>query len=128
MTILEPRIIRQSKIFKWVKALMGEEGAKNSKERAMRLLEEATEVAQAEGITIDECHNLIGHVYRKPVGEPFQEAGGVAITFGAYCAVKGFDPDEVEQVELDRLYSKPIEYYKARHQKKVEAGVATEPQ
>lgn len=54
-------------------------------ERAMRMLEEAAELAQALGVA-EEQFRLIGrHVWSKPKGEIYQELGGAALTLAA-CA------------------------------------------
>lgn len=123
--VIESRLKRMSRMHQWVVTYLGEDIAMNTKERAMRLVEEAIELCQTEGNTLQMVVDLATHVFNKPVGDPNQEVGGVSVTLLAYCAGKGIDPEEEEQKELNRIWGKPLEHFRERHQKKVDAGVAT---
>lgn len=56
----------------------------------MRLLEEAMELAQSEGITQLEADQIAAMVFSKPSGDPYKELGGVMITLAAYAGLKDF--------------------------------------
>lgn len=114
---------RQEVVYDWVKRCFGEANLV-VKERALRLVEEAIELAQAEGIDVRELWTLVTYVYSKPPGTPEQEAGGIGTTLLAYAEAKGFSADDAEWNELDRILSKPVEHFRARHDKKAEAGIA----
>ena len=91
----------------WVRTRIGP-GHMNRKERAMRLFEEAAELAQAEGITAEQLVTQIAYVFTRPGGEPSQEAGGVAVCIVGYCAGIGTTFLDVLERELRRIEAKPI--------------------
>lgn len=67
---------RQAIAGQWACRCFGEQVTADRKERALRVLEEAIELAQAEGIEVNQAANLVGYVYSRPPGEPSQELGG----------------------------------------------------
>ncbi len=118
-----PRDRRQQRVVEFVRTAFGARNM-DRKERAARVLEEALEIAQVEGMTIAEIAKLGNHVYAKSIGVAEQKAGGTSIALLAYCASIGMSADAVESSELQRLLSKPVEYFRARHLAKAAAGVA----
>ena len=90
----------------------------------MRLLEEAVELAQAEGVPLDRALATVEHVYLKPAGKPEQEAGGVGVTLLAYCAARGISADAEEAREFERVLDIDPAYFRARHNIKADAGIA----
>ena len=117
------RNLRQSAVFHWVRATFGEPSTVAS-ERVLRVLEEAIELAQAEGIPQDRVLASVEYVYRKPVGDPAQEVGGLGVTLLAYCETKGISADEEEAREFDRVVKIDADHFRARHNKKADAGIA----
>ena len=93
-------------------------------ERVRRLLEEAIELAQAEGITFLGVSRLADHVFSKPRGEPVAEAGAVGLTLLAYCEAAGISADGAEMNELDRVLAMPAAEHRVRRDAKIAAGVA----
>lgn len=78
--------------FRWLRLCFGQ-SKDNLGERTLRIAEEALELAQAELVADGKnprklLHALVDQVCDKPVGEPFQELGGVMVTLGAYVMVK----------------------------------------
>lgn len=65
------------------------------KERAARLLEEAIEVAQVAGLSVDDISGLTFRCYRKKPGEIMQELGGIAVTAGMLFASQGTSYSEM---------------------------------
>lgn len=115
---------RQIAVEQWVRQMFGENSASDIKERAMRLLEEAIEVAQSVGIEERHVCKLAAHVYDAPAGDPQQELGGVGVCALAFAAAIGVSCDYREELELKRIQSKTREHFASRHQVKVDAGVA----
>jgi hypothetical protein len=107
----------------WVRRTFGA-SAMAPAERATRLLEEAIELAQVEGATVDFVRRLVEEVYSRDRGKAEQEAGGVALTFAAYCATKQFDPDEVLLQELRRVLDKPAAVFRNRNDQKIQHGLS----
>lgn len=107
----------------WAVLAFGKAHVTNSKIRALRLLEEAIELAQAEGVQrhmIDHCTEV---VYSRPVGLANQEIGGVLMTAAVYCSCRGMDIEEVLKNELDRVLAKPLEKFAKRNQDKIDLGL-----
>lgn len=93
---------RQSTVARWTRETLGD-ATMTSGERALRFFEEACELAQAEGLTTEQCAALVAHVFGKPAGDPAQEVGGVSVTLLAYCEARGFSADAAEARELARV-------------------------
>lgn len=113
----------QSLCNSWAVRAFGEAHVNNSKLRALRLLEEAIELAQAEGIQrhmVDHCTEI---VYGRPVGLANQEIGGVLMTSAVYCGCNGLDMEEVLSIELNRVLAKPLTQFTQRNQDKIQLGL-----
>lgn len=105
----------------WVIRTFGKK-ANTPIERSTRLLEETLELAQTEGCTEEFAHRLVTEVFSRDRGNSVQEAGGVALTFQAYCASKGFLPDYVLMTELRRVLNKSPSHFRNRNQQKIQHG------
>lgn len=88
----------------------------------MRLLEEAIEAFQSAGCDAAMAHRLIDHVFSKAAGELSQELGGVGVTLLALAHAARLDADAEERREVERVLSKPIEWFAERNRAKNEAG------
>lgn len=115
---------RQTAVHTWVVATFGETCANSRMERAQRVLEEAIELAQAEGLVIHQVYAVARHVFDKPAGYPKQEAGGVGVTLLAYCATRNFSADEAEYREFERVQKIDPGVFRARQNVKADAGIA----
>lgn len=114
---------RQKKVMSWALENFGPVAA-NRDERAARLLEEAIEIAQIQGLSISLIQRIAEHVYSRPPGRLGQEIGGVAITLDALAENTGFSVEEEAGRELARILALPKEWWKRKHAVKVAAGVA----
>lgn len=118
------RDFRQAQVLAWcIEAFGSDPDETGPRTRAMRLVEEALELAQAEGIKYDEVMLVAHVVYVRPVGEVHQEIGGVATTLMAYCASRGLSLADCERLEIERIDKKPIEHFRRRQHEKREAGL-----
>lgn len=70
---------------------------------SLRLLEEALELAQAEGATIAEVQHIVSQVLSKEPGEPKKELGGVLICVSGYANAAEFNLGEVFEFEYARI-------------------------
>lgn len=98
----------QWEVVGWIVSRIGRD-ALQRKERAMRMLEETFELAQAEGITLEQCKRQMEYVYSREPGNPYQEAGGVAVCLLGWCAAWGTSIPQVARKEIDRIKSKSLE-------------------
>ena len=90
----------------------------------MRLLEEACELAQAEGINIEQAMGQLRHVYARPAGHVFQEAGGVAVCLLGWCAARNVPLMAYSPLEQARLLAQPKLVELARSLRATPAQVA----
>lgn len=109
----------------WVCRMFGPQ-AMATRERAMRLAEEAIELAQAEGIGADDLHRLVDHVLAKPAGKAPQEAGGVGVCLLAWAAGAKQSLWPLIDDEIIRIHGKTKEHFLSRHRIKSDAGIARE--
>lgn len=70
--------------------------------RALRLLEEAIELAQSEGVTPDEVNILRDQVFEREPGEPGQELAGVLVCAAGVAATRGLSLASLFTTELRR--------------------------
>lgn len=91
--------------------------------RALRLAEEAIELAQAAGVTEVEIGLLTKNVYQRPPGTMFQELGGVFMTANVLAVSQGIDPQDAYTTELRRVLGKPPEHFAQRNREKIAGDV-----
>lgn len=94
------------------------------RERALRLAEEAIELAQAEGVDCALVEATVKRVYGRPAGNPAKEYNQVALLTEAYGEAKRyFDPATAAQIEWERIQAIPKEEWRRRHDAKRAAGI-----
>lgn len=98
--------------------------ALNRDERAARVAEEAIEIAQAEGVTLETIQRIAARVYERPPGEIGREIGGTAVTLAVLAENLGRNVEQDMLAEWDRVLSKPPEHWAEKHRQKVAAGTA----
>lgn len=109
---------------RWVTQTFGLEILTSRRERALRIAEEAIELAQAEGIERTQTAALVEHVYDRPVGDPDQEAAGIGVCLLAWAACTGRAIHQLIERELTRVESLPRERFLARRQEKITSGLS----
>lgn len=94
-------------------------------ERILRFFEEATELAQACGLSSAKAKHIVDYVYSRPVGDVTQEVGGVGVTLLGLCASLDLDTDALEKFEVCRVQDfKVTERILKKQQAKVHAGIS----
>lgn len=78
----------------------------DKRERLDRLLEETLELAQSLGYDQSRVATLVDYVYNRPVGEPYQELGGVMVTLAALSEAVGLSMHLEGERELGRIWTK----------------------
>ncbi|MGA2270304.1 MAG: hypothetical protein ABSH44_17670 [Bryobacteraceae bacterium] len=114
----------EERVAEWIRTRIGEPNL-HHKERAMRLLEEALELAQAEGITIDQVGWQVDHVFARVKGEPAQEAAGVAVCLLGWCAATGNNLLALAIQEIERIEAKPLDEIRGSLARKADADLVT---
>lgn len=72
-------------------------------ERRARFYEEATETAQAFGMSAEDMHKIVDYSCSRPVGEPAKEIGAAMVTLASLCVVAGFDLSACAEADLEKL-------------------------
>lgn len=107
----------------WAERSFGREHVYNFAIRALRLAEEAVELAQAYDIPKEKMLDLVEIVYGRPKGNPEQELGGVMMTATVLAGAHGFDPDAFFEEELRRVLRKSSDHFAKRNQDKLNLGL-----
>ncbi len=118
---------RQADVIAWARRAFGDDQAVSIPQRGLRLLEEAIEAFQAAGGEGVQGHELIDYVFGRPVGELRQELGGIGVTVLCLAAAAGISADEAERMEVERVLSKPLDYFRQRNAAKNAAGFLAAP-
>ncbi len=114
----------QQRVTSWVKKVFDDATRTNIKERALRVVEEAIELAQVCGVERSTVHRLVDYVYWRPAGEAWQEIGGIMVTVYAAAHALNVDGDTAFETELDRIQRpEVIERIQRRQIEKREAMV-----
>lgn len=90
----------------WLNACFPPSVCADSRERTHRFLEEALELAQANGCSRDDARALVEYVYSRPTGFPESEVGGVMVTLASLCSVANIDMDKAGEHELRRNWER----------------------
>ncbi|CDZ25765.1 Hypothetical protein NGAL_HAMBI490_05990 [Neorhizobium galegae bv. officinalis] len=96
----------QQRVWQWVVACFPPHSHADARERTHRFLEEAVELAQANGCSRQDAQDLVDYVYSRAPGDRAQETGGVLVTLAALCNANGVDMQEAGERELDRNWAR----------------------
>jgi hypothetical protein len=88
----------------WMTACFGPVISADVTERNHRFLEEALELVQAKGCTASEAHQLVDYVFNRPIGDPFQELGGIMVMLEALANASDLNMDEAAETKLLRVW------------------------
>lgn len=98
--------------------------ASDREERALRFVEEAIELAHAEGIAAVTLGKIIERVYARPPGNASQELGQAEACLQMFAASTDRSALGLAEAEFERVQGIPPEQWKARHKAKVDMGIA----
>ena len=107
----------QSRVENWLEACFPPSVRSDRDERTHRFLEEALELAQANGCTRTDALALIDYVFGRPSGVPELEVGGVMVTLASLCSASEINMDEAGNRELDRNWER-IDLIRAKQHSK----------
>lgn len=94
----------------WLDAVFGADSHANIDQRirAVRHLEEATELAQACGASKESCRQVIDGVFLKPAGNVGQEIGGSFTTLLSVANACDEDASICLEREMDRMWKPDV--------------------
>jgi hypothetical protein len=110
----------QTRLNTWATRVFGIDHLQDPIVRGKRLVEESIEFAQSVGVDEHAIEQITAHVYSRPPGEPFQELGGVSLTFLAACTAMAVDANHVTNAELERVEAKGDAHFQKRNAEKKE--------
>lgn len=114
----------QGRITGWVVSCLGLESLMDRKVRATRVLEEAIELAQAEGIQEHFVEAWVKRVYSRPPGEPIQEMAGIGFCLLAYAVCVDENLGHVVEAEVTRVSTpEMMKRIKERQAEKMKVGL-----
>lgn len=112
----------QERTEKLITDIFGKGHLQKKKENALRMLEEALELAQAYEIDRDLINKITNQVYNKPVGDKFQEMAQTAIQLFRIAGSEGYWLQAEIVKELDRISDPEIQQkIRDKHQLKIKA-------
>jgi len=114
----------QKLVLTWAAHAFGDV-AYDPKERALRVLEEAAELAQEAGVQQSQAIAVLDRTYSRPKGDAAQEAAGVLVTLLSYCASRDIDLGAAFVAEVVRVTDPTkLESLRKKHAAKVAAGTS----
>lgn len=111
------------KVLSWAESMFGSI-ALDRRERACRFLEEAIELAQAEGLPAETVGAIAARVFSRPAGQTHKEIGQAMMTLNVLAKNIGLDAAMEQRREWDRVRMIPKEEWTRRHAAKVALGIA----
>lgn len=109
--------------YEWICSTFGDAIATHSKERALRLLEEALELYQSLDGDVQMAHNLTNTVFQRPVGDPTQELAQVGLMVTTLAHQLSESVPNLVRAEMFRVMRLNPEKPKARMLEKFKAGL-----
>ena len=107
----------------WAIRCFGREHVFNKHVRALRLVEEAVELAQVVDVPPEQLHELIDIVYGRKKGELYRELGGVMLTTIILHRTLELDPEDMLEAELRRVLYNSAKHFAKRNQEKIDMGL-----
>jgi hypothetical protein len=97
---------QQRKLVVWGTSCFGADHMADTKVRALRLLEEAIELAQAVDVAPEKCTELVAYVYSRAKGNPSQELGGIGVAWLVAAAALGWYASDALAAEVEAQEAK----------------------
>lgn len=110
-------------IYEWGARAFGLNHMHDRHVRALRLMEEAVELAQACDVSRVNAMQLVSMVYDRPPGDIRQEIGGVLVTAHAFCAGQGIEVEKALEDEVCRVLDYSPDHFAKRNQTKIDMGL-----
>lgn len=106
----------------WVEKTYGQASLEDLRNRGARIAEEGVELAQCEGVPLEQMRAIVERCYSRPAGDPKQETAGVFFTLLVYVHQKKFDLLRILRTEVERVERKDPEVFRAKQREKFAAG------
>lgn len=120
---MDTQIDRPGRALIWAVEMFGDI-ALDRRERVMRFVEEAIELAEAMSLTSSELQAIMVRVYNRPSGNVARELGQCQVTLECLARAIGVDLEDEATKEFHRIQSIPKAEWERRHAAKVAIGIA----
>jgi hypothetical protein len=114
----------EQRVMTWAVQAFGYDCAHSTEERALRVVEEALEFAQASGVTPAQIERLASRVYSKPSGLRTAELRDLCMAVAAATATFNTTMLAAGEEAFARVHAMPLEHWRERQAEKMRAGVA----
>jgi hypothetical protein len=114
---------RPAEFLAWARSTFGPVALLRS-ERLLRFVEEAIELAHAEGMERDAFNRVADRVYARPPGDVGKEIGQTQACLEMFAENIGLSSDAEAQREWERVQDIPQAEWDRRHAAKVAIGIA----
>ena len=104
----------QHRVDEWLQVCFPSWVREDCDDRTHRFLEEALELAQANGCSRQDAEALLCYVYSRPRGDPQLEVGAVVVTLAGLCTATKIDMNKAADDELQRNWRR-IEQIRGKH-------------
>ena len=94
----------QHRVLTWFEACFGAHMVKKRKRRLYAFFEEANELIQSGGMTREEAHAMVDHVFNRAPGEFSQEVAGAFTTLCMVANSHNLELEVVGEKELARVW------------------------
>ena len=121
---MDTQIDRPGRFLAWARETFGEI-ALDPRERTLRFVEEAIELAHASDVDHVTLQAIIKRVYARPAGGVPKEMGQALATLELLAKATGIDADAEATKEFYRVQSIPKDEWERRHSAKVAIGIAS---
>lgn len=115
---------RPKEFLQWAVAMFGPV-ALDRHERIARFIEEAVELAHAEGMPSETLARIAQRVYERPPGDTIKEIGQAQACLETFAESIGLSADYEAEREFTRVKAIPKDEWDRRHAAKVAIGIAS---
>ncbi len=114
---------RQNEFYNWAKDTFGV-AASGQRERALRFIEEAIELAQACGLHDRDVYLTLNRVFLRPPGSVPKEIGQTVLVLEGLAECYGVSAYTEGNKEMERIVAIPAEDWHKRQNAKADVGIA----
>ncbi|USN15383.1 hypothetical protein KIKIMORA_02370 [Brevundimonas phage vB_BpoS-Kikimora] len=114
---------RQERAYAWAESVYGPARVRQRRYQAFRFLEEAMELCQTQGLSLEDFVRCARYVSERKVGDTKVEMGDVRICLDIMAENLGLSLDHCHTTALNRVHSLDPEKCKTKDDAKIAAGL-----
>lgn len=113
---------RQKRAFEWARSVYGDR-VRNHRYQAFRFLEEAVELVQTQGLSVEDCQRVVAYVMARKAGQTSIEVGDVRFTLDILAENLGISVDGCHATTINRVKGIPPEKAREKDDAKIASGL-----